>query len=84
MGAPRHYVVPAAPAVLDKKTASEGGVLAKQAKRLLQKHANRNGDPKQHIKAPHSGYLLSQETYFVGTIKSVGNVYMAQAQTTEA
>jgi transposase len=45
---------------LDKKTASEGGVLTEQAKRLLQKHAGRNGDPEQHIEAPHSGYLLCQ------------------------
>ncbi len=61
---------------LDKKTASEGGVLTEQAKRLLQKHAGRNGDPEQHIEAPHSGYLLCQDTYFVGTIKGVGKVYM--------
>ena len=61
---------------LDKKTASEGGVLTEQAKRLLQKHAGRNGDPEQHIEAPHSCYLLCQDTYFVGTIKGVGKVYM--------
>lgn len=61
---------------LDKKMASEGGVLTEQAKRLLQKHAGRNGDPEQHSEAPHSGYLLCQDTYFVGTIKGVGKVYM--------
>ncbi|MFN9298875.1 MAG: IS481 family transposase, partial [Acidobacteriota bacterium] len=61
---------------LDKKTASEGGVLTEQAKRLLQMHAGRNGDPEQHIDAPHSRYLLCQDTYFVGTINGVGKVYM--------
>ncbi|MBZ2186182.1 MAG: hypothetical protein K7J46_15835 [Bryobacter sp.] len=54
---------------LDKNTASEGGVLTEQAKRLPQKHAGRNGDPEQHIEAPHSGYLLCQDTYFLAPSK---------------
>ena len=32
-------------------------------------------DPEQHIEAPRPGYLLCQDTYFVGTIKGVGKIY---------
>src|SRR5262249_37979420 len=33
-------------------------------------------DPAQHIEAPHPGFLLCQDTYFVGTIKGVGKIYL--------
>jgi transposase InsO family protein len=61
---------------LEKKTAEKGGVLTERQIRLLQKHRGRTSDPEQHVEAPHSGYLLCQDTYFVGIIKGVGKIYM--------
>jgi len=60
---------------LEQKTAARGGVLTESQMRLLQRHRGRVTDPQQHIEAPHSGYLLCQDTYFVGTIKGVGKIY---------
>jgi transposase InsO family protein len=61
---------------LEQKTASEGGILTERQIRLLQKHRGRLADPEQHVEAPRPGYLLCQDTYFVGTIKGVGRIYM--------
>ncbi len=38
-------------------------------------HRGRITDPEQHIEAPRPGFLLCQDTYFVGTIKGVGRIY---------
>lgn len=64
---------------LEQKVASAGGVLTESQMRLLRKHRGRTQDPEQHVDAPHSGYLLCQDTYFVGTIKGVGKIYMQSA-----
>jgi len=61
---------------LGQKTAAEGGVLTELQIRLLQKHRGRLADPQQHVESPRPGYLLCQDTYFVGTIKGVGRIYM--------
>jgi transposase InsO family protein len=61
---------------LEQKTAAEGGVLTERQIRLLQKYRGRVVDPEQHVDAPCPGYLLCQDTYFVGTIKGVGKIYM--------
>jgi transposase InsO family protein len=61
---------------LEQKTAAAGGVLTESLIRLLQKHRGRLTDPEQHVEAPRPGYLLCQDTYFVGTIKGVGRIYM--------
>jgi transposase InsO family protein len=61
---------------LEQKTASEGGVLTERQLRLLQKHRGRLVDPEQHVESPRPGFLLCQDTYFVGTIKGVGRIYM--------
>jgi transposase InsO family protein len=61
---------------LERKSAAAGGVLTESQIRLLQKHRGRTQDPEQHIEAPHPGFLLCQDTYFVGTIKGVGKIYM--------
>ena len=61
---------------LEQKTAAEGGVLTERQIRLLQKYRGRISDPEQHIESPKPGYLLCQDTYFVGTIKGVGRIYM--------
>jgi transposase len=60
---------------LEQKAADNGSVLTERQIRLLQKHRGRTVDPEQHVSAPHSGHLLCQDTYFVGTIKGVGKIY---------
>jgi Integrase core domain/Homeodomain-like domain len=61
---------------LEQKTAAEGGVLTEAQMKLLRRFQGRESDPERHIESPHSGFLLSQDTYFVGTIKGVGRIYM--------
>jgi len=60
---------------LEQKTAERGGVLTEAQMRLLRRWRGKVTDPDQHIQAPRAGYLLCQDTYFVGTIKGVGRVY---------
>jgi len=60
---------------LEQKTAAQGGILTERQIRLLQKHRGRT-DPEQHVEAPYPGYLLCQDTYFIGTIKGIGKIYM--------
>lgn len=61
---------------LEQKTAAAGGVLTEAQIRLLRRHRGRLVDPEQHVESPRPGYLLCQDTYFVGTIKGVGRIYM--------
>jgi len=61
---------------LEQKTAASGGILTERQIRLLQKHRGRIADPEQHVEAAYPGYLLCQDTYFVGTIKGIGKIYM--------
>jgi hypothetical protein len=61
---------------LEHKTAAAGGVLTDRQIRLLHKHRSRTADPEQQVEAPYPGYLLCQDTFFVGTIKGVGKIYM--------
>ena len=61
---------------LERKVAAAGGVLTESQMRLLRRHRGRVADPEQHVEAPRPGYLLCQDTYFVGTIKGVGKIYM--------
>jgi len=61
---------------LERKVAQTGGGLTEAQRRLLHRWQGRQVDPEQHIEAPRPGYLLCQDTYFVGTIKGVGRIYM--------
>lgn len=61
---------------LEQKTAASGGVLTERQIRLLRLHRGRTVDPEQHVEAPRPGFLLCQDTYFVGAIKGVGKIYM--------
>jgi len=61
---------------LEQKTTAQGGILTERQLRLLHKHRGRAADPEQHVEAPYPGYLLCQDTYFVGTIKGIGKIYM--------
>jgi hypothetical protein len=64
------------PLWLEQKTAAEGGVLTESHLKLLRRHRGRVSDPGQHVEAPTPGFLLCQDTYFVGTIKGVGKIYL--------
>jgi len=55
--------------------AERSGVLTEAQMRLLRKARGRVVNPEQHIEALRPGYLLCQDTYFVGTIKGVGKIY---------
>jgi transposase InsO family protein len=61
---------------LEQKTAAAGGVLTAHQARLLQRWQGKTVDPQRHVEAPHTGHLLCQDTYFVGTIKGVGRIYL--------
>jgi len=61
---------------LERKVASAGGVLTENQLRLLRRWQGRQTDPEQHIETPRPGYLLCQDTYYVGTIKGVGKIYL--------
>jgi len=61
---------------LEQKTAPRGGVLTESQLRLLRRHRGKLTDPEQHVEAPQPGSLLCQDTYFVGSIKGVGKIYM--------
>jgi len=57
---------------LEQKTAARGGVLTESQLRLLRRYRGKLTD----VEAPEPGFLLCQDTYFVGTIKGVGKIYM--------
>jgi len=61
---------------LEQKMAAAGGVLSESLLKLLRRHRGRLTDPQQHVESPRPGFLLCQDTYFVGTIKGVGKIYM--------
>jgi hypothetical protein len=61
---------------LEQKTAARGGVLTEAQARLLRQWQGKSTDPQVHIEAPHSGFLVCQGTYFVGTSKGVGRIYL--------
>jgi transposase InsO family protein len=61
---------------LERKSAEGGVVLTERLKRLLQRGQARSQDPEAHVESPRPGYLLCQDTYYVGTIKRVGRIYM--------
>jgi len=61
---------------LEQKTTAQGGVLTESLIRILRRHRGRLVDPQAHVEAPYPGFLLCQDTYFVGTIKGVGKIYM--------
>ncbi len=60
----------------ERTVAAAGGVLTEAQRRLLRRWQGRQSDPEQHIEAPHPSHLLCQDTYYVGTIKGVGRIYM--------
>lgn len=61
---------------LERRSQESGRVLTEELKRLLARHHRRQIDPEQHVESHKPGYLLCQDTYFMGTIKGVGRIYM--------
>jgi transposase InsO family protein len=59
---------------LEEETAGKDIELTEEQIRLLEK-----ANPcfrERHIESPYPGYLLSQDTFMVGTLKGVGRVYL--------
>jgi len=59
---------------LEKKSAQEGILLTEEQLRCLEK-AKIEKEAHGEIETAHPGYLGSQDTYFVGTMKGVGRIY---------
>ncbi len=59
---------------LETKVAQEGILLTEEQLKMLEK-AKLEKEAHGEIETEHSGYLGSQDTYFVGTMKGVGRIY---------
>jgi len=59
---------------LEAKVAQDGGVLTEEQLVALEKAKQEKQDHGQ-IETEHPGYLGSQDTFYVGTLKGVGRVY---------
>lgn len=59
---------------LEKKSAEEGILLTEEQLKCLEK-AKLEKEAHGEIETAHPGYLGSQDTYFVGTMKGVGRIY---------
>ena len=59
---------------LEKKVAEEGIILTEAQVAALEK-AKQEKQAHGEIETEHPGYLLAQDTYYVGTIKGVGRIY---------
>lgn len=59
---------------LEAKVAQEGLILTEDQVRALEK-AKEEKESRGEIETEHPGYLLGQDTYYVGTIKGVGRIY---------
>jgi transposase InsO family protein len=59
---------------LEAKVAQEGLILTEDQVRALER-AREEKEAHGEIETEHPGYLLCQDTYYVGTIKGVGRIY---------
>ncbi len=61
--------------VLEEKAAKEGIVYTEEQLRALETLRREREDSPDEIVTEHPGYLLSQDTYYVGYLKGVGRIY---------
>lgn len=61
---------------LERRSAETGGPLTERVKRLLARYQRQVQDPEEHVEAPYPGYLGNQDTYYVGTLKGTGRIYL--------
>lgn len=59
---------------LEKKSAAKGFKLTEEQIRLLEKHNPEYAE--RHVESLYPGYLLCQDTFYVGTLKGVGRLYL--------
>lgn len=59
---------------LEAKVTQDGGVLTEEQLAALEK-AKQEKEAHGQIETEHPGYLGSQDTFYVGTLKGVGRVY---------
>jgi transposase InsO family protein len=59
---------------LEAKVAQEGGVLTEEQVVALEK-AKQEKEAHGQIDTEHPGYLVAQDTFYVGTLKGVGRIY---------
>lgn len=59
---------------LERRSAEGGVLLTARLKRFLQRAQGRSHDPEAHVESARPGYLLCQDTSYVGTIKGVGRI----------
>lgn len=59
---------------LEKRVAAEGGILTEAQLQAMEKKKAQQ-EVVGEIETEHPGYLGSQDTYYVGTIKGVGRIY---------
>jgi transposase InsO family protein len=63
---------------LEAKVAQEGGVLTEEQVVALEK-AKQEKEAHGQIDTEHPGYLVAQDTFYVGTLKGVGRIYQQTA-----
>lgn len=59
---------------LEAKVAQEGIILTEDQVKAMEK-AKEEKESRGEIETEHPGYLIAQDTYYVGTIKGVGRIY---------
>jgi transposase InsO family protein len=62
---------------LEKATAERKIELSEEQTRLLERFSPEFRE--RHIEAPHTGSLVAVDTFFVGTLKGVGKIYLQSA-----
>lgn len=62
---------------LEKATAGRAFELSEEQTRLLERFSPEFRE--RHIEAPHTGSLVAVDTFFVGTLKGIGKIYMQSA-----
>ena len=65
---------PQSPSTLEAKAAQDSLILTEDQLRALER-AKEEKTARGEIETEHPGYLGAQDTYYVGTIKSIGRIY---------